>query len=56
MKCLSIRERLVELGVTTEEAIRYHLDFILTTEKTIGRPLDLERYRPRNVPVPAYQG
>lgn len=43
---LSIRCHLRELGVTDEEAIRYHMNFIWQTEQACGHKLDLRRYRP----------
>ena len=52
----SLRVALENMGVTTEEAMRKHMEFIRTTEERTGRLLDITRYRvnpnnPNSVPM-----
>lgn len=53
---LSMREELMKKGVTSRAALNYHMDFILKTEKAIGKKLDLSRYQPTDDSVPAMMG
>jgi hypothetical protein len=41
----SLRRSLENQGVTTEEGMQAHFDFVLTTESQAGRKIDITRYR-----------